>query len=166
MDDEGFRFVTDALPTRGEHWRALRRPPRERWWTNETIMSDSALVRTARAMRDTAEEATTLWQALMIERPGIPLANSVELDRHLAVAASTALGTIAWELWREREQTTPLLALERFQDLEAQVIFSREVVRVHLPRGKRFDDLHHHGLIEDVNNVPWFGGRKLTFAAG
>jgi hypothetical protein len=166
MDDEGFRFATDAPPTRGEHWHALRRSPQERWWTNEAIMSESALARTARVMRDAAEEAAALWQALMIERPSAPLADNAGLDRHLALAASLALGTIAWELWREREPTTPRLALERFRDLEARVSFSRDVVSVHLPLGKRFNDLRDHGLIEDVNDVPWFNGRILTFTAG
>ncbi len=166
MDEEGFRFVTDAIPTRGEHWRSLRRAPHERWWTNETIMSDSALMRTASAMRDAAEEAATLWQALIVERPSIPLADKSGLDRHLAMAASIALGTIAWELWREREPTTPYLALERFCDLEARVSCSRDVVRVSLPLGKRFHDLRHQGLIDDVNDVPWFNGRTLTFTSG
>jgi hypothetical protein len=166
MDEEGFLFVTDAIPTRGEDWRSLRRSPHERWWTNETIMKDSALVQMARVMRDASEEAESVWQALSVERSSIPLADDKRLDRHLALAATTALGTIAWELWREREPTTPRLALERFSDLDARIDYTRDAVRVCLPLGKRFYDLRDHGLLDDVNDVSWFDGRTLTFTAG
>jgi hypothetical protein len=165
MDEEGFRFINDATPTRGEFWRTLRGSPRERWWTNETMISASALVRTARALRDATEEAAAVWGALHAERPSIPLADDAALERHLTLAASTGLGTIALELWREREPTAPHLALERFGDLEARVSYSRDAVRVSLPLGKRSRDLLEHGLLDDVAGVPWFRGRVLTFTS-
>ena len=166
MDEEGLRFITDAVPTRGEHWRAVRRSPQERWWTNETIMSDSAITQKARALSGAAEDAAAVWQALHAERPSIPLADDARLERHLTLAASTALGTIAWELWREREPTAPHLALERFSNLDALVVYTREAVQVSLPLGKRFQDLRDYGLIDDVADVPWFDGRRLTFTSG
>ena len=45
------------------------------------------------------------------------------LERSVTLAAALALGTLAWTLWRGRELTTPLLALERFGDLGARVRF-------------------------------------------
>ena len=39
-------------------------------------------------------------------------------------------------------------------------------VRVSLPLGRLFSDLYQHGFLADVNNVPWFGGRVLSFASG
>jgi hypothetical protein len=164
LDGEGFRFITDAIRARGEHWRRLQRSP-ERWWTNESIMSDAALVKLARATRVATEEAEALWEAMAVQRPSIPLASDATLDRHLTLAAAVALGTIAWELWREREPTTPLLTLERFSDLEARVTQSGDTVRVCLPLGKRFQDLRDHGLLADVNDVPWLNGRMLTFSS-
>jgi hypothetical protein len=166
MDREGFRFITDAVPTRGERWRALRRPPQDRWWTNDRMTPESELVRMARAMETAAEEAGTLWQSLAVERPSIPLADDPELDRHITLAASVALGTLAWALWRERESTAPHLALERFRDLDARVTYSRDAVNVSLPLGRRFQDLRDHSLANDVADVPWLGGRALTFSSG
>lgn len=166
IDREGLRFITDAAPTRGERWRALRRPPRERWWTNDGLTQESELVRMARALESAPEDAGTLWQALAVQRPSIPLAEEPELDRHITLAASAALGTIAWALWRERESTAPHLALERFRDLDARIAYSRDAVRVSLPLGRRFQDLRDHGLASDVVDVPWLAGRGVTFTAG
>ena len=88
------------------------------------------------------------------------------VERSLALAAALALGTIAWTLWREREAVTPLLALQRFADLDARVSYRPDRVQVHLPLGRRFIDLKQGGLLEDIADVPWFGGRPLRFAQG
>lgn len=77
-----------------------------------------------------------------------------------------SLSTIAWELWREREPTDSLLALERFGDLEGTVRFDAATVRVRLPLGKRFRDLERAGLLEDVPQVPWLDGRTVVFSGG
>ena len=166
FDAEGFRFITDAPPARGERWRALRRPPADRWWTNDSITAESVLARMARAMTTAAEDAVALWESLAVERPSIPLAEHAALDRHITLAASAALGTIAWELWREREPTAPYLALERFRDLDARVHYSRDAVRLSLPLGRRFYDLRDHGLLNDVADAPWLDCRKLVFTSG
>ena len=166
LNDQGFRFITDARPSRGEEWRALRRPPDDRWWTNDMITSDTLLVRMARVMRTVAEDAEVLWQSFAVDRPSIPLANDVELDRHLTFVAAIALGTIAWELWREREPTAPHLALERFGDLDARVRYSRDAVHVTLPLGRRFQDLRASRLLDNVKDVPWFNGRSVVFSGG
>jgi len=166
FNEQGFRFITDARPTRGDEWRALRRPPDDRWWTNDMIASDTLLVRMARMMRTAAEDAEMLWQSFAIDRPSVPLADDAEFDRHLTFVAAIALGTIAWELWREREPTAPHLALERFRDLDAQVCYSRDTVRVTLPLGRRFQDLRVGWLLDDVDDVPWFNGRSVIFSGG
>ena len=166
LNEEGFRFITDARPTRGEPWRALHRPGSERWYTNDMITSDSRLMQMARMTRVAAEDAETLWQKFAVERPSIPLAADPALDRHLTLAASIALATVAWELWREREPTAPHVALERFRDLEARVYYSRDSVRVGLPLGRRSYDLRDHHLIDDVDDVPWLDGRTVTFGSG
>jgi len=166
LDVEGVRFITDAPPTRGEHWRALRRPPQDRWWTNDAMTPEAALVRMARAMAAATEDVETIWRRLAVERPSVPLADDAALDRHITMAASVALGTIAWELWREREPTAPHLALERFRDLDARVRYARDTVRVSLPLGRRFYDLRDHGLLRDVTDAPWLDGRALVFESG
>ena len=88
------------------------------------------------------------------------------METSLTLAASLALGTIAWTLWREREVTDPLLALERFGDLDARVHSTAATLHVRLPLGRRFWDLRDHGLLADVHDVPWLDGRAITFGAG
>jgi len=163
MDDQGFRFVTDATPTRTEQWRCLRRPPVVRFWTNDDFTTESLLVRAAEPMQDVLEDALALWQLIAIDRPAIPLADDSTLDMHLSLTSSVALGTIAWDVWKEREQTAPHLVLERFADFNARVDYSRDRVTVSLPLGKRFLDLQSHGLLDEVHDVPWFDGRTLVF---
>jgi hypothetical protein len=165
MDEQGFRFVTDALPARSEHWRALRRPPVGRWWTNDGFTSESLLVEAAQCMPVALEDALEFWQMVAIERPAMPLARDSEMERHLTMTAGVCLGTIAWELWREREKTAPHLVLQRFSDFDARVDYSRDSVTVSLPLGKRFLDLQAHGLLDEIHDVPWFNGRKLTFTS-
>jgi hypothetical protein len=69
-------------------------------------------------------------------------------------------------LWRTRERTDPLLALERFGDLDAVVRFDEDRVRVRLPLGKRFRDLKETGLLEDIPAVSWLGFRRVVFSGG
>lgn len=166
MDEQGFRFVTDALPARSEHWRALRRPPLGRWWTNDGFTSESLLVEAAQCIPVALEDALALWQMVAIERPAMPLARDSEMERHLTMTTGVGLGTIAWELWRERGTTAPHLALERFRDLDARVRYSRDTIHVSLPLGRRFQDLVDNHFLDDVNDAPWFSGRTLTFGLG
>jgi hypothetical protein len=73
---------------------------------------------------------------------------------------------LSWNLWNDTGDTDPLLAIERFGDLEARVRFSPGEVVVKLPLGKRSMDLSRHGLLDDVPGVPWFGGRVVRFSGG
>jgi hypothetical protein len=166
LDTAGLRFITDAPPTRRERWRRLRLPHSDSRWTNDENSPDSLLLKAGRRLAESAEETITFWRTLAVERPSVPLTSDMAFDRHLTLAASTALGTIAWTLWQKREPTTPQLALERFRDLDARVHFSRESVRVRLPLGRRFQDLHERGLLADVRDAPWLNGRALQFSGG
>jgi hypothetical protein len=159
-------FVTDAPPTRHEQWRPLRHPPSGRWWTNDVSTPASQLIKAAQLLADAAEETAMLWQQLALERPSLPVLPDAALDRTLTLTAAIALGTIAWILWREREPVAPHLTLARFRDLDARVCFSPESVRVRLPLGRRYRDLYEHGLLDDVQDVPWFNGRVLQFSGG
>lgn len=165
LDDAGFRFVTDAAPARDRTWRALHGGSL-RVWSNQRDGPALPLLRTAERLAPAAGASAALWQTLAVDRPGLPVASEAAVERSLALAAALALGTIAWTLWREREAVTPLLALQRFADLDARISFRPDRVQVHLPLGRRFTDLKQAGLLADVADVPWFGGRPLQFAQG
>lgn len=163
LDNAGFRFITDASPARGRSWRALHKGSL-RAWSNDHHGSAGSLQSAAERLDSGASTSQALWLALTAERPGLPLGSEAGVERSLALAAALALGTIAWTLWREREAVTPLLALQRFADLDARVSYRPDRVQVHLPLGRRFMDLKQGGLLEDIADVPWFGGRPLRFA--
>jgi hypothetical protein len=156
----GATFVVAAPPGRGERWRRLP----HRLWTNDH--ENPALARHASGYRQAVDLAAELIKALTKERAAVPLADGPALGRSLLLAAGLGLGTLAWTLWREREPTDPLLALERFADLSARVSFEPHGVRVRLPLGPRHSDLSVHGLLADVHGVPWFGDRVVEFSGG
>ena len=160
LADAGASFVVATPPARTERWRRL---PPHRLWTNS---DDQALARHAGGYQQAVDLAAELTQALAAERAAIPLAASPALGHSLLLAAGLGLGTLAWTLWREREPADPLLALERFADLSARVSFEPDRVRVRLPLGARHSDLSVHGLLADVPDVPWFGGRLVEFSGG
>ena len=166
LEARSLRFVTAAPPTQGEDWRALRRPPRDRWWSNDRGAPESRLIRAARELSAAGERMENLWRELVVQRPSIPLARESSVERSVTLAAAVALGCISWELWREREPVDPLLALERFGNLEARVRFRDDCVDVRIPLGRRFQDLEEHGLLAEVKGVPWLNGRVLRFQRG
>ena len=155
----GASFVVATPPALGERWQRL---PPHRLWTNDH--DDPALARHASGYRQAVDLTAELVQALAGERAAVPLAASSALGRSLLLAAGLGLGTLAWTLWRDREPTDPLLALERFADLSARVSFEMDRVRVRLPLGPRQSDLSVHGLLADVHGVPWFGDRVVEFS--
>jgi hypothetical protein len=166
LNGAGFRFVTDAPPTRGETWREVRHPGHERLYTNDRETKSSRLAGVAESMSQMAEQVDILWNALSLQRPAIPTARDSQLELTLTMAASLALGTISWVLWRDRETTTPLLALERFGNLPARVRFTSNSVQLNLPLGRRQQDLREHGFLADLHDVPWLDGRKIEFLGG
>ncbi len=166
LDGEGFRFITDAPPGRGERWRTFRAGRRRRYFTNDALSPDGLLIPRVQHFTTMTKAATEIWQQVHVDRPIAPRVERRRLDRSLTLAASAALGAIARRLWRQREFTTPLLALERFDDLSARVRFEADRVRVVLPLGQRSMDLTEHGLLEDVTDVPWLDDHLVTFGRG
>jgi hypothetical protein len=166
LDQHQIHFITDAPPIRGEKWRPIRSFGALNCWTNDFKTAEESLARFGYQIEDTKDIVSVMWHSFAVERPCVPLASTFELDGSLNIAVSVALGTIAWILWRKQETVNPLLALERFGDLDARVRFSPESIRVRLPLGRRFMDLKDHGLLEDIPNVPWFGARRVEFSGG
>ncbi|MFI5177709.1 MAG: hypothetical protein ACHQO8_04060 [Vicinamibacterales bacterium] len=166
LDLYGWRFVTDAAPGRDEPWRALRRPRVPRLWTNDFETPIAELVARAGTLQSATDLMGDFWRALAIDRPAAIHAADRAFDLSVTLAAAVALADIAWTLWRERETTSGLLTLMRFADFDARVRFDADTVRVRVPLGRRHQDLMDHGLLRDVTDVPWLGGRTLRFAGG
>lgn len=166
LDASGIRFLTDAPPTRRESWRRVGDRSAKRWWTNDRTAPVQTLLTSARPFENNESEAKELIDEIFVNRPVLRAGLGTDLNRHLSLAASIALGTIAWTLWNQREPTNPQLAIQRFGDLEGWVRFGEDEVRVRLPLGRRFIDLKEHRLLDDVTDVPWFDGRVLKFSGG
>jgi hypothetical protein len=162
LDARGFRFVTDAPPTRGERWRRLRhhRP----LWSNDPLAPDATLARAATVALDVEPDAVRLVEALAARR-GSALDRDGTLDRSVALAAAAALGDLAWSLWHEREPTSPELALHRLGDLSGQVRRRDSALEVRLPLGPRRRDLEQHRLVGEFR-VPWLAGCLVTVGGG
>lgn len=162
LDAAGVPFLTGVRPLRGD--RVTRLPWRTPLWTGTA--RQLADPRLAAELPDHADRFADLVTALVAERRAAPLAPDGALERTVTLAAALGLSTIAWTLWRDRETPDPLSALHRFADLEATVRFEPAAVRVRVPMGRRHADLLRGGLLADVPDVPWLGGRALTFAGG
>ncbi|MFE9006504.1 hypothetical protein ACFYOY_30925 [Streptomyces sp. NPDC007875] len=157
----GVPFLTGVRPLRGDP--VARLPWRTPLWSAPGAAPD---MRLAAELPAHARRCADLVTALVTERRSVPLAQDGGLERTVTLAAALGLSTIAWTLWREREAPDPLLALDRFADLEATVRFEAAAVRVRVPMGRRHADLLRGGLLADVPDVAWLGGRTLTFSAG
>ncbi|WP_235024024.1 hypothetical protein [Streptomyces sp. WAC05374] len=162
LDAAGVPFLTGVRPLRGDP--VTRLPWRTPLWTGATRRP--ADPRPAASLPAHADRCADLVTALVAERRAVPLAADGALERTVTLAAALGLSTIAWTLWRDRETPDPLSALHRFADLEATVRFERAAVRVRVPMGRRHADLLRGGLLADVADVPWLGGRALTFSGG
>ncbi len=165
LDTEGYRFITDTPPTRGERWKRFHRLPHERWCTNDAHAPEGPLVASARKLASAHQSLDTTWEELAL-RPCVTPGDGGALETSLMLSAAVALADISWNLWKDSGDTDPMLAIERFSDLDARVRFSPGEVLIKLPRGKRSIDLSRHGLLDDVAGVPWFGGRVVRFSGG
>ncbi|MEX3788806.1 hypothetical protein [Paraburkholderia sp. BR14374] len=159
----GLSFVTVLAPTRGEPWREIRQGPVRLGWTNHEMPSSVLVLQAACNLASASDESNGLWEALAVQRPGIVCADRPMLECTATLAAATAAGTIAWELWRNRERTTPQAVLQYFKDFDANIRFTDESVSVRLPMGRRRDDLSRAGLLDPVSGIPWFRGRVVEF---
>jgi hypothetical protein len=164
LDQATVRFVMGVPPTRDERW--LRLPAPNRLWTNDSQSPPALLAQRAAGLLLAIDRLDNVVQAFAGARNPVPLASDPSLRRSLALAASVGLATIAWTLWRDREATDPLVALERFADLSGWVHSGADRVRVRIPLGRRHADLLRHGLIADVHGVPWLAGRVLELCGG
>jgi hypothetical protein len=165
LDAAHISFLTDAPPSHGETWRLVRGRPAETWWSNDSLSAEERLAALGRRLTPASESAQDFSDAFSV-RPSLLRSMHENYENTLVLVAGLALGSIAWNLWRDREPTAPQLALMRFQDLGARIRVDEASVRVSLPLGRRFGDLHDHGFLNDVSGVPWFGGRLLSFASG
>lgn len=163
LDDAGFNFVTDANPARGEAWRALHGNGLQAW-SNDTQRAAAALLAAVQMLEAASAGITALWSELAAQRLALAPGSAPAFERSLALAAALSLGTISWSLWGAEGTVSPLLALQRFGDLDARIVFRRDQVQVHLPLGRRFLDLKRAGLLDDVSKVPWLGDRLVRFA--
>ena len=165
LDALGSRFATGAAPGRGETWHKLTR--RERagidLWTNDPGLEAGAL---PDALAEVEALAGPSWHAIATERTAIAVAPEPAFEASLGLAASLALGSIAWALWGEHGRVAPGLALSRFADFDGVLRADAREVTVSLPLGRRFFDLREHGFLDDVRALPWFGGRTLHFQSG
>jgi len=101
-------------------------------------------------------------EVVMTELAARPVALSDRggvLDRNLAVVAGAALAALAQALWRDREPTSPILALRRLGDLPAHVRRRGRTIEVRLPVGPRRADLERSRCLGDVP-TPW--GRVIV----
>jgi hypothetical protein len=155
----GVAFLTDVRPLRGDP--VSRLPWRSPLWVHGSVNT-----RVATEFASHSTRLADLVSDLAVSRRAVPLASDGDLDRSVTLAAGLGLGTLAWMLWRDRETPDPVLALRRFADLSATVRFTRDAVRVRVPLGRRHADLLRAGLLADVPDVVWLGGRTLTFSGG
>jgi hypothetical protein len=162
----GVRFIVDVPPTRDESWNRVQQGTATLGWTNHSSPSSEPVLRAAREMKASAEDAATFLDSFATARPAVVRAASQQLDHALTLAAGVAAGTIAWELWRERARTTPQMTLERFGDLDARVRFSPSSVVVRLALGRRHRELSDAGLLAPLAEIPWLEGRRLEFTGG
>ncbi len=159
-------FITPVPPVRGETWSPVMQGPSRMGWTNHPDPSAEFLLRAARALEVSSQEADSLWEQFAIARSAIPRAKLQAFERSVTQGATVALGVLSWQLWKDRGRTTPQLALERLGDLDGFVRFSGETIQVGLPRGRRHSELFGAGLLAPVRDIPWFRGRRLEFGLG
>lgn len=155
----GVPVLTEVRPLRDDP--LARMPWRTPLWTTGGVEP-----RLAAALPDLSARLAEVVEALFVAHQAVPLAEDRGLEHSVTLAASTSLGMIAWQLWRDRESPDPVLALTRFADLEATVHFGPRAVRVRIPLGRRHTDLWQGGALTDVPDVVWLGGRTLTFSGG
>lgn len=154
LDARDVCFVTDAPPSRRETWR---RPSVVRAWTNARDQSDSSLT-SHLSILHLADDIDELIEVLAARTLHATLP---AVQRSVGLAAAVALGDLAYRLWRDREPTSPQLALARFSDLTARIELGPHHIDVRIPRGARYRDLDRCGFLATVR-IPWLAGRTLN----
>jgi hypothetical protein len=132
-------------------------------WTSPPDGPDDRLRAAARRQAKLEAAMAGIDRALIAGRPVVPRGDCPNLERTALLSASTGLGMLAWALWREREPVNPLLALDRLGDLDGSARITRATVEVRPAVGRRYLDLKEHSVLADIPEVPWLGGRTVTF---
>lgn len=160
------RFVTTLLPSRRDKWRPVDR--QRRFWTNDMDAQTRWMLNQCQCLPAVTATANEMTRELIVDRPVVPTQSQhpymMQFEQSLALAASSALGTVAWKLWGENEATDPVLALQRLGNLEGKVFIDSEKITVRPALGRRYYDLYQHNFLVDVVNIPWLGGRRMEFS--
>jgi hypothetical protein len=158
--DDGRTFVTTAIPARDDEWRRIRGTP---CWSGGAQTTFRKLAEAAALLPEVEAQALSVTRELLQSRPISASNESAELEHSAALTAATGLGALSWLLWHERETVHPLLALQRFANLDGTARFQRDVVEVRASFGRRYLDLQKHGLFADIPAPPWLDGRRIVF---
>ncbi len=158
---DGRTFLTTATPGRGEtHWRRL---PGTACWTGGGETAARRLLDAAGRFPELEARALSVTRELLTLRPVAPPGEGAELEHSTALAAALGLGALAWILWHTRETVHPLLALERFANLDGTARTTADAIEVRPAFGRRYLDLQKHGLLAEIPAPPWLSGRRIVF---
>ncbi|HSN29243.1 MAG TPA: hypothetical protein VLT45_23300, partial [Kofleriaceae bacterium] len=163
IDYANARFITDAPPGRGDHWRSFA-GVRGRLYTNDTASPSGKLAAQTARLDELIALADELVE-VVAARPAIPRDPLTDFEATCALAATAALADLGARLF-PAESTTPVLALTRFRDLDARVIIDTDRVRVRVPLGRRHAELLRHGILGDFANVPWWTHHTIDLGGG
>ena len=158
---DGRSFLTTATPGRSEtHWR---RVPGTACWNGGAETAARRLLEAARLFPELEARALSVTRELLTGRPvGLP-GEGEALEHSAALAAGLGLGALAWILWHSRETVHPLLALERFANLDGVARASADAIEIRPAFGRRYLDLQKHGLLQEIPAPPWLSGRRIVF---
>lgn len=149
-------FVTDAPPGRGERAKQLR--GHKGMWCSAHDTSDARIA-----------SAATQFE-MLVDASGSSLARLLPQPEPDALAitaclsAAMGLGLLGWKLWHEREQPSPLLALDRLASLDGTARLTAGALEIRPAVGRRYLDLKHHDALAEIQGVPWLGGRRIRFS--
>jgi hypothetical protein len=149
-------FVTDAPPGRNEEGEPI--PSCSGLWSNAHDIPHTRIASAAEQFETLVDASEAGLKRLLLE----PAPNALAVSAYLS--AAMGLGLLSWKLWHEREQTSPLLALDRLANLEGTARITPEAVEIRPAVGRRYLDLKGHDALAEIPGVPWLGGRRIRFA--
>ena len=156
LDRREHGYVTDAPPGRGE--QAQRLHGYSGLWSCAHDMPDARIASAAAQFERLCEVASSGLARLLPEPTPDALANIASLS------AAMGLGLLGWKLWREHEQPSPQLALDRLASLDGTARFTPDAIEIRPAVGRRYLDLKRHGALAEIPGVPWLGGRLIRFS--
>lgn len=166
LDSLGLTFVLQTLTASSPNRRRVRHRDGRTFWTNSFATKDGQILKWGAKIEATEANSELFAKDVAVDRLGTPRNCDRGLEHSLILAAGVGLAQIAWDLWKDKEDTHPMLALERFGDLSGKVRISDDEVRVTLPLGRRSMDLQSSGFLDDQCQIPWLSGRTLRFERG